>query len=673
MPSIFVKLEDDITLESVNNGSKEIKYGALVDIKNDENDMNNISQVKAEFKGRGNYTWSLPKKPYQIKFKNKQSVLGMKKAKTWILLANYLDNSYKRNKIAFDFAKELGLNYTPNYKFVDLWVNGDYIGNYMVVEKVQVNENRVNLTNENGIISELDNQYYAEENTWFESTVSKTKFTLKDSYADDEYEENSVAKQAFKEFENILYSKNKDWNKISSIIDIESFIKYYFVQELSENSDGCRSSVFMYKDGNEDKIHIGPVWDFDISFGNFTNQDRGGNPKIDYIVNINKYMDNSNNWYVELFKIKEFRTAVLDFYNTNINLALEKINKNIDNNMPKSAYMNNLVWKTLGKKSSLDRINAETYQDEIQYFKEWIQQRIEYLNERYSENSNIFKIKYQSHIQDIGWEKYAVENGEMSGTEGKSKRIEAMQIYFDTFNKQLSENVNIKYQGHIQDIGWQDWKNEGEILGTEGQSKRLEAIKIKLDGTSKYSIRYRVHIQEIGWQEWKYDGDVAGTTGESKRIEAIEIEVVKKENDYINENTLINYKAHIQDIGNTRYGFDGEIIGTTGRGLRLEGINIKLNETLLPNMSLIIDTHIQNIGWKKGFTDKQFIGTTGKSLRMEAIKIRLKGENAQKYDIKYRVHVQDIGWQEWKANGEMAGTEGQAKRIEAIQMKIVEK
>ena len=129
-------------------------------------------------------------------------------------------------------------------------------------------------------------------------------------------------------------------------------------------------------------------------------------------------------------------------------------------------------------------------------------------------------VKYQTHVQDIGWQTQ-VKDGEIAGTEGQSKRLEAIKIELKNL-----ENIKIKYQTHIEDIGWQNWKYNGELTGTESQSKRLEAIKIELEYSEEYSIMYRVHIQDIGWQEWKYDGEVAGTEGQSKRVEAIEIKLV---------------------------------------------------------------------------------------------------------------------------------------------------
>ena len=173
-------------------------------------------------------------------------------------------------------------------------------------------------------------------------------------------------------------------------------------------------------------------------------------------------------------------------------------------------------------------------------------------------------VKYQTHVQDIGWQTQ-VKDGEIAGTEGQSKRLEAIKIELKNL-----ENIKIKYQTHIEDIGWQNWKYNGELTGTESQSKRLEAIKIELEYSEEYSIMYRVHIQDIGWQDWKSDGQVAGTEGQSKRIEAIQIELENLE-DY-----TIEYKVHIQDIGWTNWYRDGEMAGTVGKGLRIEGIKIRI-------------------------------------------------------------------------------------------------
>ena len=92
-------------------------------------------------------------------------------------------------------------------------------------------------------------------------------------------------------------------------------------------------------------------------------------------------------------------------------------------------------------------------------------------------------------------------------------------------DEEPKKEPSICYTTHIQDIGWQNQVKDGEMAGTEGQAKRLEAIKITLKDLSGVKIKYQTHIQDIGWQDWKYDGTLAGTEGQSKRLEAINIEL----------------------------------------------------------------------------------------------------------------------------------------------------
>ena len=268
-------------------------------------------------------------------------------------------------------------------------------------------------------------------------------------------------------------------------------------------------------------------------------------------------------------------------------------------------------------------------------------------------------ICYTTHIQDIGWQNQ-IKDGEMAGTEGQAKRLEAIKITL----KDLKD-VKVKYQTHIQDIGWQDWKYDGTLAGTEGQSKRLEAIKIELEESDKYSIMYRVHIQDIGWQDWRYDGEKAGTEGQSKRLEAIQIKIVEKQT-----SISANYSVHVQDIGWQNWKSEEKIAGTEGQSKRLEAIKIELL-TNIKNLKLKYRVHIQDIGWQDWKDSEEMAGTEGQSKRLEAIQIKL--ENTQDYSIEYRVHVQDIGWQDWVKDGETSGTEGQSKRLEAIQIRIISK
>jgi uncharacterized protein YjdB len=139
---------------------------------------------------------------------------------------------------------------------------------------------------------------------------------------------------------------------------------------------------------------------------------------------------------------------------------------------------------------------------------------------------------YKTHVQSYGWQSWKY-NGDMSGTSGKAKRLEAIEIKLS--NCQYSGDI--VYTTHVQSYGWQGdennistWKKNGAMAGTSGKAKRLEAIRIALTGemAKHYDIYYRVHAQSYGWLGWAKNGEAAGTAGYSKRLEAIQIVLVPK-------------------------------------------------------------------------------------------------------------------------------------------------
>lgn len=134
----------------------------------------------------------------------------------------------------------------------------------------------------------------------------------------------------------------------------------------------------------------------------------------------------------------------------------------------------------------------------------------------------------------------------------------------------------------------------------------------------------------------------------------------------------VSYKTHIQSKGwESDYKTDGSSSGTTGQGLRLEAIKIKVIGD--ENLNVWYSTYIQKKGWIDYVKNNASSGTSGKGLRLEAIKMRLSGSDAGKYDIYYRVHAQHFGWLDWAKNDEISGTSGYAYRLEAIQIKVVPK
>ena len=327
-------------------------------------------------------------------------------------------------------------------------------------------------------------------------------------------------------------------------------------------------------------------------------------------------------------------------------------------------------------------------------------------------------VSYRTHVQSIGWQG-VVTNGTMSGTSGRAKRLEGIEISVTG-----NSNLGIQYTTHCQSYGWLPWSANGEMNGTEGEAKRLEAIKIQLTGADKdkYNVYYRVHAQFYGWLEWAANGAPAGTAGYAKRLEGVQIVVVKKGSpapgvnfegvnaasgvhqsvSYLAKNgsspvvggqvtsntnpsvageanVNIAYRTHVQSFGWQGWKYNGVMSGTSGKAKRLEGINIKLTNKPYSG-SIVYTTHVQSIGWQGNennvntwFRDGQMAGTSGRAKRLEAIRIALTGEMAEHYDVYYRVHAQTYGWLAWTKNGEAAGTAGLSKRLEGIQIVLVPK
>ena len=240
-----------------------------------------LVENSVEFKGRGNSTWTFfDKKGYQIKFEDKTSVLGMGKAKKWVLLANAADETLMRNMLAYELASDLGMEFGTDFAYVDLWINGEYRGNYILGEKIEIGSSRVDLTDDNGTIFEQDQGFYYEEDYWLFNERSGKYFTVKESNADtDDAAVMQVIMDSFQDSLNkvmtYLYDTHPEevtLEQLGTMMDVDSFAKFYLINEFTCNKESTASSFYWYKDGLDDILHGGPIWDFDSSMGNEKNE-----------------------------------------------------------------------------------------------------------------------------------------------------------------------------------------------------------------------------------------------------------------------------------------------------------------------------------------------------------------------------------------------------------------
>ena len=239
--------------------------------------------ITAQFKGRGNWTWTgFDKKPYRIKMDAKQKVLGMPSNKHWCLMAAADDNlGFLRMPLGHMISEAIGLRWTPRLVPVELVLNNKYVGLYFMTEHVRVGSKRVNIEEQvegetqadlitGGWLVEIDN--YATENniTFTEGNGQDIMVSLKEPEVLSFEQRNYIVNQMH-ELNSALYEKNSQ--HIERILDMKEAAKYYLVQEIMGDCESYHGSCYLYKDrdslGVVDKWKFGPVWDFGNSYRSY--------------------------------------------------------------------------------------------------------------------------------------------------------------------------------------------------------------------------------------------------------------------------------------------------------------------------------------------------------------------------------------------------------------------
>lgn len=293
-------------------------------------------------------------------------------------------------------------------------------------------------------------------------------------------------------------------------------------------------------------------------------------------------------------------------------------------------------------------------------------------------------IAYQAHVQDIGWQD-VVSDGMTAGTTGRAKRVEALKINLLARDGSPFENDSISVQAHVSGIGWGAQPvGNGQVSGTVGQSRAIEAIKLTLSSnlSDTYDIWYRVHSANVGWLGWTSNGEPAGTQGYAYPIEAIQIKVILKKaqdapvrgdafKDHAQEPPTVSYRSHVSNVGWTSAVTNGNTSGFINSRNAIEA--------LTPGVtwyghggSISSRAHVSGIGWQNWSSGN--IGTTGQSRSIEAVQFRLNGEISDVYDIWYRVYASELGgWLGWASNGTPAGSTAKGAAVQGIQILLVEK
>ena len=385
LPTLYITTPDKAVIDS----KEEWVENTVISLVGSPDKSWNFDKVAANISGRGNTTWLLPKKPYNIKLDKKQKIMGSPAHKRWVLIANYLDNSFMRNATALYLSGLFEMDWTVHGSFVDLVLNEEYQGLYWLGEAIKVDKNRINIYDGNsGITDDEDKDYlvemdkYYDEPVKFRSSVRNLPYMIKnDDYMIDENSVISSGGTARLErfqakidtLERILYpdfTNEMDTNTCSApdesyaeVIDIDSWVKFWFVNEIMDNTElGHPKSCYFTFDSTNNIFKAGPVWDFDWAS----------------LHNRSSCTLKNTLYYNALFKSPAFKTRVKELWNKySAGIDVESLIESMRSELSVAAVYDTMLWGEHNDPSGVKRENFDAYVD---FLKERILDKISIIN-----------------------------------------------------------------------------------------------------------------------------------------------------------------------------------------------------------------------------------------------------------------------------------------------------
>lgn len=447
--SVFITTEGGSIAPVLDNKEKKLKGNMLIsDAAGSVVYQGGLSHIK----GRGNGSWFSHKKPFNIKLSEKSDLLGMGISREWCLINQEMDYSCIRNKIVYDLADDAGLAYSPDSEFVDLWLDGEYFGLYLLTDRINISEACVDITNleeataavnmeklssyplivnnnggsvdsfsnipndpddiTGGYLLELD-KFYADDKVSRFDTDRIYSVTLKSpEYAS----ENQLCyiKEVVTEVEKTITDLRSA--SYQDYIDVDSWVSMCVLQELVANGDFMGSSQYFYKeidlDGKYSKLYAGPVWDMDLSLGGET----------DNALPVNVFMLPTSSWVRYLYQRPEYYEKIVSTYvMTYRPLAQELLDQKIDalaEQIKTSAAMNFTRWESVAEKKMGMK---NPFMFSIEKLKAYLEERVSLLDDLWVDKANYHTVLVTTDRQIFSYEDmyysraYIVMDGEPLG------------------------------------------------------------------------------------------------------------------------------------------------------------------------------------------------------------------------------------------------------------------
>ena len=369
LPIISIDIDDGLEVVE-----KIKKLSATFYLINPQRYVFDMNKVIMTIRGRGNYSWGLPKKPYRIDFPKKTSLFGLPEAKKWVLIANHMDPTLLMNDVAFELGRRFGLQYNHSSIHVELFVNGKHRGNYQLTEQNEIGEGRVDIDEENGFLVELDS-YYDEEYK-FKTTHLDLPVMVTDPDLSSESEMDYI-KEVIQGLEDALFEPGFPNDSYENYTDVNSLINFMLINELVQNKELSHpKSTFCYKDANT-KLMWGPLWDFDWAFGFDYGKDSYFNEQVLIFKHLSWDERPGHNFFCKFMEIPSFRTQ----YKARWKEMKPQIEDIIVNYIDKRATMlDKSQIENFKIPSATPTAKKDSYENLILQMKNWLLNRVSFID-----------------------------------------------------------------------------------------------------------------------------------------------------------------------------------------------------------------------------------------------------------------------------------------------------
>lgn len=362
--------------------------------------------ASSRLKGRGNSTWDQDKRPYLLTLSSDANLLEMGSGKKWVLLANSYDETNLNNKLIFDLAAQVGFRWSPDCQFVDLYLNGEYSGLYLLTEKIELHPNRVDLDTASG-------EFLCKVDTWERRELLQYYLETAMGRVIEICAENAPSAEELDHITYMVYLLEEELRsggdlRNSEIMDLDSWIRRYLIDEISGNIDSdLTSSYFYFSDG---MFFAGPVWDYDMAFG-----DSYRNQEAHSFIAKNAYKRSSrpSPYYSALYANESFQQRMVEIYREEFLPVLQDmIDGELENQIceiREASRMNSIRWRAMFDDWRNVTVGLELVQEPEQ-LQSYFERRIRFLNSAWLDNVEYCTVQFETEPEGAYWN-ISVEKG----------------------------------------------------------------------------------------------------------------------------------------------------------------------------------------------------------------------------------------------------------------------